>query len=186
MIARSTLDSLDGASAVAELYYRRVFRRFRDNRIPARNARSQHEVSVSAATPRLSIDGYASASDSSRSPSTRACRSQRGAPWLDLAAGRQTERRFASHVPNATRTLPRTRLCAGSWILLYVRAAGLSLRLACRSVERRCQQGCYLALRLRGRMGILEFAERPDPASPAATNAPLRSNQRAAVEQRRD
>ena len=57
--------------------------------------------------------------------------------------------RNTGHIPNATGALPRTRVHSGSRILLRVRSAGLSLRLACRSVARRCKQECGLARRLR-------------------------------------
>jgi hypothetical protein len=42
----------------------------------------------------------------------------------------QSQTRFADHIPNATSALSRARPHAGTWILLRVRAARLSLWLA--------------------------------------------------------
>ena len=137
-------------------------------------------------TPRLAIDSYWRAHPIRADRLARALAARSGAPsgWTWRLADNRKDR-IAGHIPNAARTLSRTRIRAGSRILLCMRAAGLSLRLACRSVERRRQQECDLALRLRGRMAILECAERPGPSPAAPASAALRSNRRAAVEDRR-
>ena len=78
--------------------------------------------SVSGAQPPVRAAGapardrflLARASDTRRSPGPRACQAQRSAQRLGLAARRGPRARIASHIPNATRALSRTRIRAGS------------------------------------------------------------------------
>jgi hypothetical protein len=186
MIARFTLDSLDGESAaVAELYYSRVFRRFRHDRIPARNAQSRHEVSASAATPRLSIDGYA-AHPIRADRLARALAARSGAPngWTWRLADKRKD-----SLPATFRTPPapyRERAYArgpgfccvcgrpdyrfGWHVDLWTAGANKNATWHC---------ACVVAW---------EFWNAPSGRTLLLRRiqAPLRSNQRAAVEQRRD
>ncbi len=128
----------------------------------------------------------ARASASRRPSGAGAGAKKRRARRLDLAAYRQSQKRIADDIPYAARALSRTRLFARRRFLLRVRAAGLPLRLACRSVAWRTKQECQLALRLRGRLAILERAERGGAAASPPAGAALRGERRAAVENRRN
>src|SRR5262249_15526646 len=72
-----------------------------------------------------------------RSAGACACSSERSAQQLVMAARRQRQAWIADHISNAPRALSRTRIQPRLGILLRVRTAGLSLRLACRSVGQR-------------------------------------------------
>jgi hypothetical protein len=97
------------------------------------------------------------ASTSRRSPGACARCPQWSTKRLELAPRRQSQGRTAGHVQNTTRTLSGTGICAWSRLLLRVRPTRLSLRLARRSVGGRDKQERSLALRLRGRMAIVEY-----------------------------
>jgi hypothetical protein len=62
---------------------------------------------------------------------------QRGTGWLDVAAWGRPRERVTTDLPNAARAISRAHLRAGSRLLLRVRPARLSLRLACRAVGQR-------------------------------------------------
>jgi hypothetical protein len=106
--------------------------------------------------PRLAIDSYWNAHPLRADRLARALASRSGAPsgwtWRVGIAGTMAcqphSERHQRPIGNA-----HTRR---SRILLYMRATGLSLRLACRPMERRPKQECDLALRLCGRMAILD------------------------------
>ena len=137
-------------------------------------------------TPRLAIDSYWRAHPlrADRLARALAARSAR-AGWLDLAPRWRPQERTASHVPDTAGALSRTQLCTRRRILLRVRAAGLSFRLARRSLERRTEQERDLALRLRDRLAVLECAKRRGASIAAAAGATLRRIRRTAVEDRR-
>jgi hypothetical protein len=104
---------------------------------------------------------------------------------LDLADQPKPQNRATSDIPNAARSVSRASLQLGAGVLLRVRAAGLSTRLAQGSVGHRTKQECGMALRLRHRLAILECTEQRGgtPASPA--RAALRPNRWTALEGRR-
>ena len=111
-------------------------------------------------TPRLAIDRLlARASVARRSLGAGVGSAQWSARRLDMAAGRQPQERITGHIPRTARAVPRARLFARCRLLLCVRAAGLPLWLACRSLGRRSKQKCQLALRLRDRLAVLECAQ---------------------------
>ena len=76
-----------------------------------------------------------------------------------LAARGRPRERVTSHIPDTNRALSGTLIRAGSRLLLCVRATGLSLRLARRSLGHWGQQECGLAHRMRGRVAILDCTE---------------------------
>jgi hypothetical protein len=92
-------------------------------------------------TPRLVIGLIlARTSDSCRSISACSGGPQRGTGWLDVAAWGRPRELVTTDLPNAARAVSRTHLRERSRLLLRVRPARLSLRLACRSVGQRRQQ----------------------------------------------
>ena len=111
-------------------------------------------------TPRLAIDSYWGAHPLRADRLACALAARSGAPtgW-GLAARGQSQEWLADHIQNAPSALPRTRIRTGSRILSCMRATGLSLRLARRPMERWPKQECDLALRLCGRMAILDCSE---------------------------
>jgi hypothetical protein len=81
-------------------------------------------------TPWLAIDSYWRAHPIRADRLARALAARSGAPVGWTAWGRPRER-ITTDLPNATGSLPRTRICAWSRFLLRVRAACLSVWLAC-------------------------------------------------------
>jgi hypothetical protein len=108
-------------------------------------------------TPRLAIDSYWGAHPLRADRLACSRCPQWSTKRLELAPRRQSQGRTAGHVQNTTRTLSGTGICAWSRLLLRVRPTRLSLRLARRSVGGRDKQERSLALRLRGRMAIVEY-----------------------------
>jgi hypothetical protein len=111
---------------------------------------------------------------------------QRSACRLDMAHFGQSPQRIAGDVPLASGALSRARFFSRPRFLLRMRAEGLSLRLACRSVGCGPEQERQLALRLRDRMAILECAERGSASSSPPAGAPVCRERRAVVEECRD
>src|SRR5262249_4217916 len=105
---------------------------------------------------------------------------------MDLAARQWPQGRSANHISAAARAISRAEICARSGILLRLRAAGLSTRLARRSLGRRTQSQRCVARRLRDRLGLLERAERLRAPAQEAASAPLRRDRTAAAQDRRD
>ena len=95
-----------------------------------------------------------------------------------------TAKTVGNDIPNTAGAISRTRIRPWPRILLHMRTTGLSLRVACGSLGLRRQQECELAQRLRGRVGILECAERPSQAPAASAGAPLWADRSAAVAER--
>jgi hypothetical protein len=88
---------------------------------------------------------------------TNRARSPRGAEHLPAGSGGSVMKEWpADHVPNATNALSGTHIRERSRILSCMRATGLSPRLACQPMERWPKQECDLALRLCGRVAILD------------------------------
>jgi hypothetical protein len=88
--------------------------------------------------------------------------SLRGAEYLPAGGGGSEVAARMGCRPHSERHRPLigiARIREGPWILLCLRATSLSLRLACRPLERRSQQECDLALRLCSCMAILDYAK---------------------------
>ena len=138
-------------------------------------------------TPRLAIDSYWRAHPIRADRLARALAARSGATQrLDLAAWQQPQDRIARHIPNAARALSRACSHARPRFLLRVRTTGVSLRLACRSLGRRRQQKCDMALRVRDCVAVLECAEWTSQTPAAAASTALQTERRTAVEDRRD
>jgi hypothetical protein len=152
--------------------------------LPVRGSASRAEPPVRAAHAEA-CDRFilAGASHSCRPFGPRTRGTQRRPERLVLAARRRPKE--GEHVPNATRTVPGGSVRKRSRMLLRVRTAGLSLRVACGSMGSGTQQECDLACRLCGRLAILECAERASRTPAAIASAPLRRVRRTTVEVRR-
>jgi hypothetical protein len=78
---------------------------------------------------------------------------------MDMANQPKPQDWIGSDVPDAASALPRTGVQPGSRVLLYMRPACLSARLAQGFVERRTKQESGVALCLRHCLAILERTE---------------------------
>ena len=109
--------------------------------------------------PRLAIDSYWRASAARRAACPYAGFPKRRTIRMDVAARQEPQERASGDVPHAARALSRAGLCTRSGLLLRLRAAGLPLRLALRSLGRGAQQKRGVAFGLRHRLAVLERAK---------------------------
>src|SRR5262245_21128843 len=103
---------------------------------------------------------------------------------LVVAARFRAARRPARHLPGSAHALSRAGSRPRTGLLLRVRTAGLSPRLASRPVAPRGEPQRRLARRLRGGLGPVDGAERLCPRAPAPAGPTLRRNRRPIVEDR--
>src|SRR5580700_7161149 len=147
-------------------------------RVAAR-ARPSVRAADAAAGDRLLL---ARASAPRRSPGAGARGQERRARRLDVVPRRQAKDRLAGDVPDTAGALSRNQICARSRLLLRLRSTGFPFRLACRSVGRRPEQKCHLALRLRDRLAVLERAEWRGAVAAPPAGAALRRRRWALME----
>src|SRR6516164_4744487 len=142
---------------------------------PGPHSRPQPAIHSADAAPRGRCL-LARASSPRGPPGPGARTEERYARGLDLAAGDCAQGRSPGDVPVSSYAVSRAPLRARPGILLRLRPAGLSARLAYRPVGGRHQQKRDLAFRLCGRLEFLERAERPRTPAQAHPAPALRGN----------
>src|SRR5207253_6745169 len=110
---------------------------------------------------------------------------QRHAGGVVMAAQVRPRDRFAGKLSHSPGALSREEILAWRWLLLRVRSAGLSPRLARGPVGARAEQKCDVAHRLCGLMAAVECAERLREALAETATAALCRDRRATVEDQR-